>query len=55
MSEEPENILLVYLRRIDAKIDRLLDDVADLKRRMTSVENQVASLHADFAGQVHTD
>ncbi len=51
MTDEPENIVLVYLRRMDAKLDRLLDDVADLKRRMTSVENQVATLHADFAGQ----
>jgi hypothetical protein len=29
MSEEPDNLVLVYLRRIDTKIDRLTDDVQD--------------------------
>ena len=36
MCEEPENLVLVYLRRIDTKLDRLTDDVQDLKRRVTS-------------------
>ena len=36
MSEEPDNLILVYLRRIDGKIDRLTDDVQDLKHRVTS-------------------
>ena len=27
MSEEPDNLVLVYLRRIDGKIDRLTEDV----------------------------
>jgi hypothetical protein len=38
MSEEPDNLVLVYLRRIDDKIDRLTDDVQDLEQRMTSLE-----------------
>ena len=33
MSGEPDNIILVYLRRIDAKLDRLIDNVRDLKHR----------------------
>lgn len=44
MSEEPENLTLVYLRRIDEKIDRLADDVRELKTRMGLVEAQYASL-----------
>ncbi|HLJ64756.1 MAG TPA: hypothetical protein VKT70_11660 [Stellaceae bacterium] len=51
MSETPDNIILVYLRRIDQKLDVLQEDVNDLKRRMTSLEMQVANLHGDFASQ----
>ena len=49
MSEEPDNLVLVYLRRIDGKIDRLTDDVQDLKHRVTSLEGQVASIRGDMA------
>ena len=34
MSAEPDNLVLVYLRRIDSKIDRLTDDMQDLKHRV---------------------
>lgn len=48
---EPENLLLVYLRRIDEKVDLLIEDVRDVKRRLTSLEMTVAQIHGDFAGQ----
>ncbi len=48
MSEQPEN-LLVYLRRIDEKLDRLTGDVQDLKHRVTSLEGQVAGMRGDMA------
>ena len=51
MSEGPDNLILVYLRRIDEKIDRLEVGQADLSRRVTSLEAKVALLHGDFAGQ----
>ena len=51
MADEPDNVVLAYLRRIDEKVDRLLADVRDLKARMTSLEAQVGHLHLDFAGQ----
>jgi hypothetical protein len=51
MSEQPENIMLVYLRRLDAKMDRLTEGQLDLSGRVTSLERQVALLHGDFAGQ----
>ena len=51
MSDVPDNLILVYLRRIDEKLDRLVDSVADLGRRVMSVETKVASLHGDFAAQ----
>ena len=51
MSEGPDNSILVYLRRIDGKIDRLSDDVQDLKHRVISLEGQVrnASIRGDMA------
>ena len=51
MSDQPENLTLVYLRRLDEKMDRVIDGLLDLGRRVTSLELQVASLHGDFAGQ----
>jgi hypothetical protein len=49
MSGEPDNLVLVYLRRLDEKIDRLIGDVQDLKRRVTSLEGQMASIRGDMA------
>lgn len=45
MTEEPDNIVLRYLRRIDEKFDRLIDDVRDLKVRTTSLEEGVVGIH----------
>ena len=45
MTEEPENIVLVMLRRIDAKIDRMADDVRDLKIRQTATEEALAGVN----------
>ena len=54
MSEEPDNLVLVYLRRIDGKIDRLTEDVQDLKHRVTSLEGQVAGLRSETARSAAT-
>jgi hypothetical protein len=55
VSDDPNTNVLDYLRVqfdwVHVKLDRLSDDVADLKRRMTSLETQVALLHSDFANQ----
>jgi hypothetical protein len=55
MSDDPNGKVLDFLRgqfdRVHVKLDRLSDDVSDLKRRMTSLETQVALLHGDFANQ----
>jgi archaellum component FlaC len=42
---EPENIVLNLLRRMDAKLDRVSDDVRDLKVRVTAVEEGMAGIH----------
>ena len=44
MADESDSLILTYLRRIDAKVDRLTDDVRDLKICMTGVEEAVVGL-----------
>ena len=58
MTQEPENLSLVYLRRLDTKLDQVLEVLADHGRRLTSLEARVsrvqaelAAIHGDFAGQ----
>ena len=45
MTIEPENLVLEMLRRLDGKVDRLAEDVADLKTRMTAVEEGLAGVN----------
>lgn len=45
MADEPDNIVLTLLRRMDAKMDRVLDDISDLKVRMTHVEEGLAGVN----------
>lgn len=49
MSDQPESIILIDLRRIDAKVDRLAEDVQELKAGMTLVEQQISNLAATHA------
>ncbi len=48
MSDAPENLILVYLRRIDTKVDLLADDVRDLKGRVSAVENGLIAVRRDL-------
>ena len=52
MAEEPDNLILAMLRktdermaRMDEKLDRVLDDVQNLKVRMTHVEEGLAGVN----------
>jgi hypothetical protein len=45
MAEEPDNLVLTYLRRLDGKLDRVIDDVQDLKVRMTAVEEGLSGVN----------
>ena len=52
MADEPENLISEYLRRfdrrfndLDAKLDRILDDVHMIKIRLTSVEEALVGVH----------
>ena len=41
---EPDNVVVVYLRRIDEKADRVIDDVRDIKFRVTNLEEGQAGI-----------
>ena len=50
MAEEPDSLILRYLRGMDQKIDRLAADVQDLKVRTTGVERGLAAVEMSIAG-----
>jgi chromosome condensin MukBEF ATPase and DNA-binding subunit MukB len=45
MADDPDNLVLTLLRRVDSKLDRVIDDVQDLKVRMTAVEEGLAGVN----------
>ncbi len=45
MADQADNLVLVLLRRMDEKLDRVLDDMRDLKVRATGVEEGVAGVN----------
>lgn len=47
---DPENLTLVYLRRIDEKIDRVDDKLSDLTVRVNEVHSSVIALRRDQVG-----
>lgn len=47
MSDEPENIVLVYLRRMDANIQELRGDMRDIKTRLVLIEGELGRLVRD--------
>jgi archaellum component FlaC len=53
MAEEPDSLVLRYLRNLDQKMDRLGEDVGDMKVRMTGVETRLASVEMSIAGVQH--
>lgn len=45
MANEPDNILLQYMRRFDEKLDRVVDEMLDIKVRLTAVEEGLAGVN----------
>ena len=41
---EPDNVVLGYLRPIDEKADRVIDDVRDIKFRVTNLDEGQAGI-----------
>ena len=45
MADEPDNLVLQLLRRVEGKVDRVIDDIHDLKVRLTAVEEALAGVN----------
>ena len=45
MADEPDNIVLQYLHRFDAKLDRVVDEMLDVTVRLTAVEEGRAGVN----------
>jgi predicted nuclease with TOPRIM domain len=45
MADEPDNLVLQPLRRIDVKVDRIIDDLHDVKVRLSSLDENLAGVH----------
>lgn len=45
MADDSESLTLRYLRRLDEKLDRLIDDIGDLKARTTAVEEGLTGVN----------
>jgi archaellum component FlaC len=45
MADEPDNIVLAILRKIDQRTERMAEDIQDLKVRVTSVDEGLAGVN----------
>jgi archaellum component FlaC len=45
MAKDPENVVLVLLRKIDERTERMAADLQDLKVRVTSVEEGLVGVN----------
>ncbi len=53
MADEPINITHEYFRRVDAKLDRILDILDNNVSRLSSLEEQVSLLRRDVTRVEH--
>lgn len=45
MTDEPDNLVLRYLRNMDVKLDRTLEDLHDIKVCVTSIEESISGVN----------
>ena len=45
-----ENLTLLFMRRLDQRLDRFESDMGDIKLRMTTTEEHLASIMMSVAG-----
>jgi predicted nucleic acid-binding Zn-ribbon protein len=55
MAKEPENLVLVYLRRVDEKVDRLRDDVRELKSGLSELKTGLNGVRRDLIALAEAD
>ena len=51
MAEEPDNVVLHLLRRMNASLDRVVGNVREIKVRMTSLEECLAGTNRWIDGR----
>jgi hypothetical protein len=51
MSDDSQNVIMIYLRRLDAKRDGVIHVLADHGRRLTALQVAVANLAATQASR----
>ena len=49
MANDPENLVLVLLRRLDGKLDRIAADMREVQRLLTTVEDRLTSIKRTLA------
>ena len=49
MTDEPESLVLRYLRRLDEKVDLVIDDLKEVKERLGRLEDGYAHLEVGYA------
>ncbi|MDR3517453.1 MAG: hypothetical protein P4M00_16740 [Azospirillaceae bacterium] len=54
MTDEPESLTSVYLRRMDAKLDRVINEIAELKLCQNDTTRAVVGLRRDQVGDAET-
>ncbi|MDY0331811.1 MAG: hypothetical protein RBR52_15135 [Thiomonas sp.] len=55
MTDNTENLILEHLRHIRARLDRVADDVHDLKERMSSLDESFLNVQRQIVQGVETD
>ena len=50
MTEDVANLTLMFMRRLDQRLDRVENDVGDIKLRATATEEHLASIMMSIAG-----
>lgn len=46
MSDEPDSLTLRYLRRLDDRMERVFDELREVKQRLTALETSEAGHYA---------
>lgn len=54
MSNDPENLVLVYLRRLDQRMERIEETLTDMLSRMNDHGRSLVALHRDQVGDAET-
>ena len=55
MTEGVENLIIEHLRHIRGRVDRIAEDMGDLKHRMSSLESAMVLVKREVSGGDETD